>query len=410
MNVETCTKKNPSLCLIPFSSLHISPDGSYRLCSSNIHKMFSLEDNLSLEQVWKDSKYTSLREAMLENQKPKMCQSACYSQEAKGLYSKRLKYNSAKDHFYQAGEIENDTVSPMLRYIDIAFSNVCNLKCVMCTSHYSSSWISHDRLAEQEGIAFRKATKSIQRIRPELLDEVLALSPQLYGVWIKGGEPFVDEQCLSYLQRLSQKKDRHPNLHLFIQSNGTKWNDETRDAISGLSTEIGISIDGVESTYQWIRGFSFTDLDKNIRGFASAESVRKLMFNFTLSAYNIYNIVETVDYFYKVQKDCPKLKTFYFSGIVRQEWGNVHAIPLAERRRVAEALREHSKEWGEEIVGLEAVLSVLEHIEPRESYFFETGKRWMEFCDRMRKQTLASIEPRLGHIFTAQPETQYTLD
>lgn len=389
-----------TLCLVPFSSLHLAPDGSLRLCSSNLNKMFSNEEITTLDEMWSHERFQTLRQEMLDNKKPQACDSACYAQEARGLYSKREKYNSAKDSDYKNKDIDLDVVSPRLRYLDIAFSNVCNLKCVMCTSHYSTSWRADDARALEQGITFRRQVSPARKVGAPLVNEFLQLTPQLYGVWIKGGEPFADEQCLKYLSQLSARADWNDKFHVFVQSNGTLWTENIQDSIRGLPIHIGISVDGTEGIYEWVRGYSFKKLTENILAISQNAHVQSTMIDFTLSAYNVFNVVDTVNYFYQLKKKSPKLKSFHFTGIVRQEWGNVFSIPLDVRWKVSQELREMAKNWGDDVVGLESVLKVLERHDPQHAYFRETCSRWMTFCDGMRGRKLTDVDSRYQTIFT----------
>ncbi|MCC6137022.1 MAG: twitch domain-containing radical SAM protein, partial [Bdellovibrionaceae bacterium] len=371
------------------------------------------EEGVSLHQAWRDDRYQSLRQQMLNDERPKMCEGACYSQEAKGLFSKRQKFNSGKSSQWASGEITADILEPVIRYVDLAFSNICNLKCVMCSSHYSSSWAAQDERAVAEGIEFRRLPPPVKHLESSVIEEVLAWSPQLFGVLIKGGEPFVDDSCLAYLQKLGAQK-LLPQFRAFVQTNGTRADEKVLQAIRGVPIDIGISIDGTSDIYEWVRGFSFSKLQQNIRTFCVEESVHKVMFHFTLSAYNIYNIRETVAYYQQLKKNYSKVHSFYFSGIVRQEWGNVFAIPWQERCRIASELRLAALDWAEDVVGLETVLAVLERNDSKEAYFFSTCQRWMYFCDRMRGKKLADIEPRLAAIFSPSDQemllSQRTLD
>ncbi len=387
------------LCLMPFSSLHVAPDGSIRLCSSNTNILFSAGQVKSLDEAWSHPSYVKIRKAMLEGKRPSACVSACYSQEDVGLVSKRKKFNAAKLPVRERGAISMATDHPPIRYLDIAFSNVCNLKCTMCTSHYSTAWQKPDAEAVSEGMTFRRSVAPYPVLGDEMLEEILALTPQLLAVWVKGGEPLVDEKCLSYLKKLSERSDRNDYLHVFLQTNGTRWNPTVRDAIQGLSPEIGISIDGTESTYEWIRGFPFAKIDANIRAFASEPAVGKVVLQFTLSAYNVFNIEDMIRYFLNLKAYFPKVETLCFGGIVRQEWGNVHAVPLAVRQTVAERLREVTRGIEHHFENLEGLLKVLDAREAREAYFYSTGYQWLQFCERMRGQKLSEIDPRFANIF-----------
>lgn len=392
------------LCLMPFSSLHIAPDGSFRLCSSN-NNIVLKSNSVSIREAWEDFSYAQVREAMLNGSKPQACEGACYSQEVKGLKSKREKFNTAKAQTFSSGAIELDSKKPTIRYLDIAFSNTCNLKCTMCTSHYSTSWLKHDQQAVAEGLNFRRATPPSSPLSEERIEELLQMTPQLFAVWIKGGEPLVDERCLSYLKRLSKTPHRYKDLHVFLQTNGTRWNEQIRDAIQGLSPEIGISIDGTGLIYEWIRGFSFEKMDRNIRAFANEDAVKKVVLQFTLSAYNLFNVKEMIQYFLSLKEQHQKIETLCFGGIVRQEWGNVHAVPRHIRQQVAEEIRPYGESNTEAFENLDGLLKVLDADEVREEYFYNTGQQWIAFCDRMRGQKLSQIEPRFLEIFKEPPRT-----
>ena len=84
-----------------------------------------------------------------------------------------------------------------MRYLDIRFSNLCNMKCRTCGSGYSSQWEIEDA---KEGFKFNdpKNEVDVSRIQQDLYDQI----PNLQRAYFAGGEPLITEDHYELLEEM----------------------------------------------------------------------------------------------------------------------------------------------------------------------------------------------------------------
>jgi hypothetical protein len=157
-----------TFCALPWIHLSTRPNGHMRLCctanassaDANNDKKYGGEvgilknDNgkpanlntTELEQAWNNQYMKSVRVQMLNNEIPVACRK-CFKEEAAGhrskrnweteYWAKRLDLKKLVDNTSSDG-----VVAPQIAYIDLRLGTKCNLKCIMCSPHDSSYWVS----------------------------------------------------------------------------------------------------------------------------------------------------------------------------------------------------------------------------------------------------------------------------
>lgn len=374
----------PNLCLMPFTSLHISPNGSIRLCSSSLSELGSIRDVKDLSIIWNNESFQNVREEMNSNGRPKVCVGACYKMEDRGLISKRQDYNRKYPHM--AGK-------HTIKHLDIAFSNQCNLACAMCSSLYSTQWAKLEDKISESGIDFRLPPVAPFRLSEEISEQLVEHLPSIEKILIKGGEPLLENKCIKFLEMiLKNKSNLHPKLKIFIQSNGTVVSEKFKNLSQNLPIELGISIDGVGKTYEWIRGFPFKKLKANIYKLCNFYGLQCMHFNFTLSAYNVFNLEEMLEFYFKSKNDNVSITRFSISGIAKQKWASATAIPKPHREKAVNYLKSLDPELLADVYGLQNAIRYLEFpFDPQAHLQF---RRWESFMSKQRFLTLSEVDNR----------------
>jgi len=152
-----------TFCPLPWIHIATRPNGDVRVCCTANASGAGIEDvkdaglvkdqagkimNLqkyTLEQVWNSTYMKSIRLQMLDGQIPTSC-TKCFKEEEQGIVSKRqweseiwkdrLDINSIVSKTNSDGSLPVD-----IPYFDLRLGNLCQLKCIMCSPHDSSSWI-----------------------------------------------------------------------------------------------------------------------------------------------------------------------------------------------------------------------------------------------------------------------------
>lgn len=138
-----------TFCILPWIHLSVTPKSHIRLCcmangliSKNNLPMSLFE--YSIDQIWNSEHMRSIRKDMIENRNRPECQ-ACYSMENSGLGSYRMYMNNEwqkiigpYDPLLSSSRNNAFRVSSPPNNYHFITGNLCNLKCRMCNSWFSS--------------------------------------------------------------------------------------------------------------------------------------------------------------------------------------------------------------------------------------------------------------------------------
>lgn len=167
---------------------------------------------------------------------PSAC-SHCKRAESIGLDSRRTNHLKADWH----------PIEFKMRNLDYNCDNICNLKCIMCSSYYSSSWIEDEILLGKKVEPRIKPTK-----HNNLLYELDAAN--IHNLYFNGGEPLMTRDHINVLNHII-KSGRADQVGVNYSSNGTfAITDELREIWSQFrKVNIGFSIDAVGEVYEFVR-------------------------------------------------------------------------------------------------------------------------------------------------------------
>ena len=156
-----------TFCPLPWIHLATRPNGDVRVCctanasgagvddvkDSGLVKQDGVNMNLrdhTIEQVWNSQFMRDTRLTMLSGDMPNSC-TKCYTEESKGIVSKRQWETRIWEERIDINNIVAQTAKdgslPVnIPYFDLRLGNMCQLKCIMCSPHDSSSWIKEWKL------------------------------------------------------------------------------------------------------------------------------------------------------------------------------------------------------------------------------------------------------------------------
>jgi sulfatase maturation enzyme AslB (radical SAM superfamily) len=216
-----------------------------------------------------------LRRKMLAGEKIPQCRQ-CDKNEELGIESKRQ--NAIKKFGSSVPEIK-------LKELDVAFDNICNLKCRGCTSSNSHLWKKDEELIYGKSIA---KTKYIEN------DLIFDLT-EIEAIEISGGEPLLSPRFKPFFNKI---RDTLETKSLSIVTNGTILLED--DVIQDLKRckffGLAISIDGLKDTHNYFRSGNVYDtiiknLDTYYKEFSECKNV-KLEIITTVNIYNLHELNE----------------------------------------------------------------------------------------------------------------------
>lgn len=261
---------------------------------------------LSPYDIFHHKKFEELRKNLLNNKRDPRC-STCWNLEDKGIKSHRL---------YTEWDFPEEFKTD-LKEIDITLSNKCNLACRMCnvgSSHQLEK--DADKLKKNNKLEiFEQASNHALTSRPaksfsktrhlprnidtnHLIRWIYNNTEKIKVLKASGGEPLYDNNILTLLKKFvidGNSKD----TELIFHTNGVLITDDIIKLMNEFKAQRhSFSIDGVDSTYNYIRHKSdFFTLENTLKHWLKhSTNVKELNINFVLSALNLDNIVDFLEW------------------------------------------------------------------------------------------------------------------
>lgn len=320
-------------------ALTIEAFGEVRVCTSSMEPLFDLNiEKVSLKNILNTGSFKAINKSFDDGVFPRTCRS-CEKVEKLGVPSKREIFNEKRKNKWGEERIEEILIAREKKplHLSVGFSNKCNLQCTMCSSKYSSMWGEDEAIAKERGLLKRNTYPSFN-LSKENLSELLVIASEASDIFIKGGEPFFNEEVFVFLDglRSSSKKP-----HIFIQTNGTLINKRIMSLIEELNIEIGISIDGVFDTYEWIRGFPYLKVRENILKFAALNTDHCVSLDYTSSLFNTMDLKSTCEELGDLVAQNEGISHLSLVSIARQVENDLRNLPLFVRQPLSSIILEN---------------------------------------------------------------------
>lgn len=235
-NVENYNKSRilgarSKICYAPFSNLYFGTTGAVTACCFNREFALGHYPHNSVKQIWEGKKANALREAINRGDFSNGCQRCAVTIESKNYSA----VNAATYDYFTSGTAQYPT------RMDFELSNTCNLECVMCNGYCSSS--------------IRKNVEKLPALPYPYDDEFVAqleeYLPHLQYAKFLGGEPFLIDIYYQLWDKIAQFS---PNCLMYVQTNGTVYNEKVKKTLAAGRFNIGVSIDSLQKEkYEAIR-------------------------------------------------------------------------------------------------------------------------------------------------------------
>ena len=226
------------LCHAPFLSLNFEQNGHVTACCYNRSYILGTYPEQSVREIWKGAGARALREAFLRNEEAPGCE-LCFHQLNSRNFGGVLMRNF--DQYSGDSDYRPDVDAEAPRVLEFEIANTCNLECIMCSGHWSSSIRAHrEKLPPLHS--------PYDRSFVEQLEEFL---PTVAGAKFLGGEPFLIERYYDIWERFSRL---NPGAQLAITTNATILPERARALLEEIRVNFVVSLDGfTAATYETIR-------------------------------------------------------------------------------------------------------------------------------------------------------------
>ncbi|MFN3555783.1 MAG: radical SAM protein [Bacteroidales bacterium] len=237
-------------CHFPWTSVYLAPNGSVKhCCNTNISSLGNLNES-SFAEIWNGDSYKFVREKISAGDfEGAHCNPNCeglrtgkgypWPEEASGSQAIVSNEQKGRQNFHNTQSI----IDHYPLFLQLEFTNNCNLRCVMCFYEFKPPY---DIITDQA------------------VEKILDVSGYAKTVALMGGEVFMNKCDLRFIDSYTQEE----GATMGFITNGTYLNDHIVEKLKKYkSMWMQISIDGAEKeVYEKVRRKGNWDVvDRNIR-------------------------------------------------------------------------------------------------------------------------------------------------
>lgn len=335
-----------TFCILPWIHLSTRPNGHLRLCcTANASSAGATNDKVyggevgilkqkngkpanlnttDLLTAWNNDYMQGVRRQMLSGEIPPSC-TKCFKEEKAGHRSKRnweTEYWSSRVNADQliAETSPDGRVEPKIAYVDLRLGTKCNLKCIMCSPHDSSAWVSDWRKLNPQikDPSLREimqwnndgkidgASYDWHIENPKFWEQLYAQLPNLQQLYFAGGEPLIIEEHEVLLKECIRRGEAS-HIELRYNSNGLVIPENLFELWSHFKrVRYHFSIDSIEEMNHYIRYPSpWKRVVENLRRFDETNDKVEVTIACAVQALNIYYIPEFIEW--KLEQNFKKI-------------------------------------------------------------------------------------------------------
>lgn len=230
---DLLNETGPGFCLAKWTqvTMHLGTGLTHSCHHPSPHKIEHSELASSPSALHNTNHKKEQRKKMLSGQRPQECD-YCWRVEDNGEISDRayksLDSYSINDHDSISQLSGDENVFP--RYVEVSFSNVCNLKCSYCGPNFSSKWVEEINKHgpyKLDNMLFNGGSDVVTQIKNNednvYTDAFWKWFPKaqehMHTFRITGGEPLLSKHTFNVIDHLIANPN--PDLEFAINSNGS---------------------------------------------------------------------------------------------------------------------------------------------------------------------------------------------
>ena len=298
-------------CSLAWNHHFVGPGGKCKPCCRFKGQEVPPYHNLSestLEELFQSDFMEDIRKKMLEGTRIPGC-AKCYEEEDSNKKASLREIYNRHDPLVKSIRPNK----PYISFLESAFSNICDLQCVMCAPFFSIAWNRQD-LDGIEDLITPVGKLNIN------LDSLKSVIPELKHLKFTGGEPLLIPEYKEILKERSECKD-FDKCFLNYSTNLMHFPDgELLNLWEKVEyVEIATSFDGVGKTIEYVRYPSrWSTIEKNLIKYmelSKGMDVRVGM-RATIMPYNILNLPEMTEWWVE------NINKYYKTTFSETSWYN----------------------------------------------------------------------------------------
>jgi len=390
LEYQNVTVNQDTFCVLPWIHLYTGPDGNVLPCcvADRQYPMGNVREQ-SIDAILKSDRFNTLRKNMLNQQRSKEC-NYCYYKEDSGLPSMRQQYN-------QKWQVSNPTATidhfkPV--YLDIRLSNICNLKCRMCSSYYSSAIAAEDI---NIGNINRTPASTNFKNHDSALEEIISYVPAIEQIYFAGGEPLLSAEHYTILQALIDCNNIDLKIGYNTNFTTLKYqNYSVLDLWSKFSNvTISASLDASGEVAEYVRhGTKWIEIEKNLILLKKHCPHVKFIVTSTVGFLNVKSLIFLQQQWH--QLGILEIQNFFLNIMITPTHMAVNALPKHHKQRIESIIIQHIN-WCNESGAISLASQwndVLNYMWSQDnSHHLEEFRRLTSIMDQYRKESFVETFP-----------------
>ena len=340
--------ESKAFCIMPWVHFHVTQHGTVTPCCQapwQAEHSFGDINQQSVPEIWDSKAIRAFRKTMIRDEKDNRCE-RCYIKEDSGW--KSLRQITNEKYLHQLERVQATDRKGRVRdqapiYLDIRFSNICNLKCRICGPWSSSQWFKD---AVALGMVDPKSPSLTYATDQEdaFFAQLEALGPELEEIYFAGGEPLLMEQHYRLLDLLIEKG--YTNLYLQYNTNFSTLKLKEVDVVEKWKhfRKVGIaaSLDGMGPRGEYLRkNLNWEQVVANRKRLLEEAPNTEFFISPTLCIFNLLHIPDFHQTW--VSEGFLHPEDFYPSLLVQPEPYNIRVLPEAIKAEARHKYQDHLK-------------------------------------------------------------------
>lgn len=413
--VENLVENGKHFCVLPWVHFHAWPDKRVLPCcvaDSNM-PVAKIKSDESIIQMMNSEEYKQMRLKMMSDEYVDACK-RCYDLELMGTWTMRQSHNKRKGLDYVDYIVDNTNDDGSLKefemkYMDIRFSNLCNMKCRSCGPSCSSQWAQEfmDKRGEE---MFKKyfPNQKIVVNNNEDQEFMVKLKPYLRDVtevYFAGGEIIITPEhyeCLDYWI----ENDLCDQVELTYTTNfsSLKYKKDV-DLIAYWKKfpqlKIWASLDAHGEVAECLRkGTDWERIVKNIKEVKEQVPHAQFQITPTISIWNVFTFPDFFDYM--IDNGFIDTKSSPRFNLATNPWyANIMILPKHVKRRLVELYRVYQDRYKDNIDiynGFKMIIYNLNVGDENKGGILEF-KQFNDELDQFRDEKFEEIVPQIKEVY-----------
>lgn len=413
--IENLVKHGKHFCVLPWVHFHSWPDGRVMPCciADSNQPVADLKNNESIIQMMNTEDFKKVRKAMLNDEPIDLCK-RCYDLELIGTWTMRQSHNKRRgleyvDYISKNTDDDGTIHDFQMKYMDLRFSNICNMKCRSCGPGCSSQWAQEfvDRLGYDEYDKYFKTRKIVIDTAEEMnfMNKLKPYLKDVLEVYFAGGEIIITPEhyeCLDYW--IENGLNEQVELTYTTNFSSLKYKKDI-DLISYWKKfpklKIWASLDAHGDVAECIRkGTDWNRIVNNIKMVKEQVPHAEFQITPTISIWNVFTFPDFFDYMME-EGFIDKNSSPRFNLATNPWYANIMILPKHVKRRLTELYRVYQERYKDNTElhnGFKMIIYNLNVGEENKGGIQEFIK-FNEELDEFRDEKLEELIPELKEVF-----------